>query len=425
MHFMNNELGQNSEDKSRPDFVGAWEIAEETQEDGGKTASTKITVKTPSPEADFEFDNDTGTITGYIGPDKDIVIPAKIGEVTVKAIGRSAFSFNNVRSITIPNSVMTIGNYAFLSNNLRSITIPNSVTTIGKGAFNDNKLPEEQAFIYGRKDDGSENNTKIVSYGGEKREDVIIPDSVTTVVADAFSSNELKSLTIPNSVETIGDYAFSFNNLRSLTIPDSVTTVGDYAFSSNDLTSITIPNSVTTIGKGALNDNKLPEEQAFIYGRKDDGSENNTKIVSYGGEKREDVIIPDSVTTIGDCAFDANHLRSLTIPDSVTTIGDYAFRFNHLRSITIPDSVTTIGKEAFSSNDLTSITIANSVTTIGKDAFIFNKLTSITIPNSVTTIGDDAFSRNGLERNSGDIPRPDFVGAWEIAEDTTEWTRKE
>ena len=61
------------------------------------------------------------------------------------------------------------------------------------------------------------------------------------------------------------------------------------------------------------------------------------------------VIIGDSVTTIGDGAFNyCPFLTSVTIPNSVTTIGEAAFRYcSRLTSVTIPNSVTTIGRRAF------------------------------------------------------------------------------
>ena len=63
-----------------------------------------------------------------------------------------------------------------------------------------------------------------------------------------------------------------------------------------------------------------------------------------------DVIIPDSVTSIGNGVFyNRKNLTSVTIPDSVTSIGKYTFYgCTGLTSVTIPDSVTTIGKAAFS-----------------------------------------------------------------------------
>jgi hypothetical protein len=108
------------------------------------------------------------------------------------------------------------------------------------------------------------------------------------------------------------------------------------------------------------------------------------------------VIIPHSVTTIGEEAFfNCRGLTSITIPNSVTSIEDKAFsNCRRLTSITIPNSVITIGMEAFYlCSELISVMIGNSVTTIGDGAFAgCSCLTSITIPNSVITIGDHAFA---------------------------------
>jgi hypothetical protein len=106
------------------------------------------------------------------------------------------------------------------------------------------------------------------------------------------------------------------------------------------------------------------------------------------------LLIPDSVTYIGESAFAFNGLTSVTIPDSVTAIGRWAFASNKLTSVTIPDSVTAIGDLAFRGNQLTSVTIPSSVTYLS--GFDRNRLTSVTIPNSVTAIGGRAFAYNQL-----------------------------
>ena len=120
---------------------------------------------------------------------------------------------------------------------------------------------------------------------------------------------------------------------------------------------------------------------------------------SYSGsiEIPSSIVIKEveyKISSIGDKAFfDCSGLTSVTIPNSVTSIGDHAFNGSGLTSITIPNSVTSIGDGAFFyCYRLTSFTIPNSVTSIGDLAFYYcYRLTSITIPNSVTSIGNEAF----------------------------------
>ena len=114
-----------------------------------------------------------------------------------------------------------------------------------------------------------------------------------------------------------------------------------------------------------------------------------------GMDKLTSMIIPNSVTSIGNGAFyDCSSLTSVTIPNSVTSIGYYAFRnCTSLTSITIPESVTSIENWAFEGcSSLTSMTIPESVTSIGGSAFSgCSSLTSVTVGESVTSIGDSAF----------------------------------
>ena len=87
-------------------------------------------------------------------------------------------------------------------------------------------------------------------------------------------------------------------------------------------------------------------------------------------------------------------ITSVVIPNTVTNIGNYAFYGNQLTEVTIPSSVTSIGDNAFENNRLTSVVILNGVTTIGNYAFYYNRLSSLTIPSSVTSIGDNSFASN-------------------------------
>ena len=172
----------------------------------------------------------------------------------------------------------------------------------------------------------------------------------------------------------------------------------------SSLTSVIIPGSITSIGESAFSScNSLTSITI------PDGV---TSIGSYafsGCNSLTSVYITDIAAwcNISFVDYDSNPLRyaknlylnnelvtDLIIPDGATKIGSYAFRnYDLLTSITIPDSVTSIGDYAFCGcNSLTSVTIPDSVTSIGSYAFYgCDSLTSVTIPDSVTSIGGEAF----------------------------------
>jgi len=156
---------------------------------------------------------------------------------------------------------------------------------------------------------------------------------------------------------------------------------------------------------------------------------------AFEDQRISSVTIPNSVISIGDCAFlRCSSLTSVTIPDSVKSIGDWAFYNCNLTSITIPESVTSIGRNPFglgrnpfARHSLTYIDVSpnnpvyvqidgvlfdkqrkelvsfpsakggvyaipEGTLLIGDHAFSFcSRLTGVTIPESVTSIGIDAF----------------------------------
>ena len=156
------------------------------------------------------------------------------------------------------------------------------------------------------------------------------------------------------------------------------------------LTSLVVPDSVTNIGDYAFSDCRSLTDIVIPDGV--------TSIGDYafsGCRSLSSVVIPDSVTSIGDWAFNGcKSLADIVIPSSVTSIGDYAFEgCSALTSIVIPNGVTSIGDCAFANcSSLTDIVIPDGVTGIGKFAFDgCSSLSSLVIPDSVSYIGGSAF----------------------------------
>jgi hypothetical protein len=141
-----------------------------------------------------------------------------------------------------------------------------------------------------------------------------IKEGTKSIADDAFEDcDALTSVEIPNSVTSIGNYAFyDCSSLTSVMIPNSVTSIGEFAFEGrSSLTSIEVDEKNTAYS--SLDGVLFNKEQTIL--------------ICYPTQKEgTSYIIPNSVTSIGDVAFqNCSSLTSVTIPNSVTSIGEGAF----------------------------------------------------------------------------------------------------
>jgi len=212
----------------------------------------------------YSVDGGQVTVTEYIGPGGDVVIPHTINTMPVVRIGDWSFYFcHGLTSVTIPDSVTSIGSYAFHNCDLlTSVTIPDSVTNIGYHSFTNctdltSIIVDTNNLDYSSQDGVLYNKDKsvLVGYPTGKTGGFTIPDSVAVIGDYAFYvCRNLTSLVITNSVTSIGYFAFAgCTNLPSATIPDSVISIGAGAFDlCENLTRVSIPDSVSSIGAYAF-----------------------------------------------------------------------------------------------------------------------------------------------------------------------------
>jgi len=339
---------------------------------------------------------------------KKIIIPEgvkTIGDYAFYCAGAataSGMGDDALKEIIIPNSVTSIGAHAFgdCATTLEEMTIPAGVTSIGYGAFKGiknislegNGTPNYPYIL----EDGilfDNNKTEILFYSPEnKTSEYAIPDGVKVIGDGAFyHCRYLEKVTIPTSVETIGDYAFDYcygnvssgvyNGLKNVVFsePSSLKTIGKRAFArSMLLREIDIPDSVTAIGERAFEQlSSYSDNTGLLHITLPKNLKKIEASTFYNCNKLESIEIPKGVTSIGERAFsNCRSLKEVTIPDGVVSIERGAFGgCEALEKVTIPGSLKTLGSGAFysSSSSLKELIFTNGLTSIGYNTSFANR----------------------------------------------------
>ena len=322
-----------------------------------------------------------------------------------KVLGMGCFEGNeSLRRVTLPEGLTTIRDGAFyLCGHLSELSIPASVTEIGRFAFQGTALRSAEI------PEGVTSLEYCTFMDCKSLEEVVLPDSLTTIGESALRSTAIKGITLPESLTVIDHLAFmDCDSLKRITVPQGVKDMGTGVF----------------VGCGALEEIEIRgEDSAFrmINGMLCDLKDKRViSGVFPGGSSRTEVpqgirtidplafvenkaltevILPDTLTGIGDYAFsNCTSLGSVIIPESVTDIGVQAFEYCiSLREIVLPDGITRLSMGTFNEcSSLSAAVLPGSLKEIGMLAFRnCGSLENIIIPDTVTSIGYGAFAGCG------------------------------
>lgn len=352
---------------------------------------------------------------------KSVIIPD-----TVTEIGNSAFvECEKLESINIPESVKLINNYAFMEcRSLTEITIGDNVETIGRHVFRyceslktvklDSSLQSigQSAFIY-----------------CSSLAEITIPASVTEMGSNVFAHcTALKSVIFENAegwtCKFNEDEASLFGSVLSnhAKAAEYLTdTYCNYAWHStgehrhiygddnlcDDCGHDLLIYELNSDRRGytVYGDISLANAKKIIVAREHLGRPvtavgNNAFTFPTVGltYSPESVILPDTVTKIGDEAFlQCLELREINL-SHVEIIGEAAFlQCENLREIDL-SHVKIIGDWAFDGCDnLTRVTFSDCLEVIGDYAFVYCMISNLIIPASVKEIGYRAFDITALQ----------------------------
>lgn len=351
----------------------------------------------------------------------------KIQEVqlpeTITDIGEAAFNdCSQLRTINWPQSLKTIGKDAFFScTRLESVNLPEGVKTLGDGAFYrcyalktitiPGTLEEFGDYTFGyctaleeaTVEEGIQEIPQQTFFYDSSLKKITLAQSVQKIGMRAFefcSSLEDGGIILPEKLDSIGYRAFNGTMLQNMTI--NAVHIEKQAFWGIRLTTVTLGKDVTEIGSDAFNNAAFSvDSENTCYKSDENGAlftKDGTVLLYYPsttGESGAVYQVPDGVTQIGDKVFQYNYgINEIILPDTVTSIGNNAFQGCSVQKINLPDTITEIGEEAFANcPNLTEVTIPSGITELKKGTFgECQLLSSVTLDENLEKIGDNVFA---------------------------------
>lgn len=238
----------------------------------------------------------------------------------------------------------------------------------------------------------------------EQRSDLIdrfvIDDGITELCDECFNFYSIDSVSLPSTLEIIGDRCFPKTKIISLQLPAGLKSIGHNNFPST-LSSLEIPAQIKDFPiDNILYCHRLTSiivnKDNKVYRAKDGILYNYdmTEILFCPNAKEGKVIIPNTVTRIGDYCFAyCKKLDMIIIPPSVVELGHYAFQQLSIKKLNIRNSIKSIGVNCFADASITEeFKFTQQIFSLPKGTFAgFKSISVLNCINKLTVIGEEAF----------------------------------
>ncbi len=326
----------------------------------------------------------------------------------------------------IPEGVTEILDGAMINCNFKTVRIPSTITAIGTNAFGSNlerlRMPKTISLTDVTKDSIKDTAPIMKAKAGNP---VVSADYVeinglkepngnygdfyaigNVLVGYETSIRKYNLLALPNAVNGIEITVLAGNiyydasaenqiNAETISLPNNVYMICGDAFNGINFDKVSGAESYSKLEKIASN---VFNETSFY--KDNNGTEGvyvGKILVKWQAATENPIIRADTIAISSD-AFKGSKVVNVVIPDSVRSIGDNAF-YNcvNLKSVTIPNGVVSIGDGAFlNCNALEEVkidTIGSNLASIGKNAFArATSLKTLRLPYNLKSIGDSAFN---------------------------------
>ena len=217
--------------------------------------------------------------------------------------------------------------------------------------------------------------------------------------SDLFEINNLEEVYLPETIVKIGFAAFhNCKKLKQVHLPSSLIEIGKDAFRNCiSIEFVILPKQLASIGAGAFSGCfcRFESKSLKFCCKVNLLLSSDLKILYHCRANAEYVIVPNTVETIGECAFsDCARLIGVEIPSSVLYIKDYAFeKCMSLSKVLFHDNLQVIGFGAFAGcESLTHIVFPNSILRIDDLAFSgCSNLCTVFFPKRIVRLGRNSF----------------------------------